>query len=108
AILGGVCGEAISRAVMYLAGRRDLGPSGRLVDPALVKIALASVVATLPAWAARRVLGGDPGLVAGIAAYGLSWLGLRLVLRSRAAAPGQTASSVRTPPRTYPPLRQDG
>jgi O-antigen/teichoic acid export membrane protein len=79
AIAGGVVSEAISRIVMAARGRSLLGVTlARTLDPALARVALASVVAALPALGVRLVVHGRAGLGAGIAAYGATYLALRL------------------------------
>jgi O-antigen/teichoic acid export membrane protein len=87
AIGGGVASEAISRVAMAAAGRSLLGvPLGRTLDPALARVAFASLAAAAPAWALRRLVGGKAGLAAAILVYAVTHVALRWALRPRPGA----------------------
>ena len=95
AMIGGIISEAISRVVMAAAGRSLLGAKlARALDPALWRVAVASVLAALPGWAAQHLFTGKLSLLAGGGAYAVAYVGLLLVLRQarkRSEAPVLTA-----------------
>ncbi|HUS67222.1 MAG TPA: lipopolysaccharide biosynthesis protein [Kofleriaceae bacterium] len=91
AILGGIASEAVARVVMLARGRRFLAPHARvsqLLDwNALGRIAVASLLAGVPAWAMRLALPPGMGMVvAAIGVYGVAYVALYRTLVNRARA----------------------
>ncbi|HEY7956472.1 MAG TPA: oligosaccharide flippase family protein [Polyangia bacterium] len=90
AIVGSLVSEALARLVMLARGRRFLLPRGgklsaMLDGAALFRVALASALACVPAWAVKRAFAAPvESVLLSALTYGAFYLGLRQLLKPRA------------------------